>query len=303
MSLEQEKTVLQFNKVTANYKLIKLLSQGGMGCVYLAEDIRLKRYVAIKFLKLTESTAQLSDPLVEAQLLARLNHPNIVQIHDVLLYDKQICIVMEYLKGKTLQQFQHQHITTLSEKLALLAQLCDGLVHAHSEGVMHCDLKPANILIDKQKLKITDFGIATLQSDPANQQTEIPSFGSASAMSPELLNKQPLDFRSDLFSFGMLAFQFISGRHPFGNGSSQAIAHNISNTKAMDAYEITPKLPNELCDLLNQLLQRKKERRPADAATTARKLKNVIIALTQQEILAQATLPIEQLAKPKKTAT
>ncbi|MGO2372759.1 MAG: serine/threonine-protein kinase [Pseudoalteromonas prydzensis] len=166
---------------------MKLLSQGGMGCVYLAEDIRLKRYVAIKFLKLTESTAQLSDPLVEAQLLARLNHPNIVQIHDVLLYDKQICIVMEYLKGKTLQQFQHQHITTLSEKLALLAQLCDGLVHAHSEGVMHCDLKPAN----KQKLKITDFGIATLQSDPANQQTEIPSFGSASAMSPEQLNKQP----------------------------------------------------------------------------------------------------------------
>lgn len=302
MSLEQEKTVSQFNKVTANYKLIKLLSQGGMGCVYLAEDIRLKRYVAIKFLKITEPTTQLSDPLVEAQLLARLNHPNIVQIHDVLLYDKQICIVMEYLKGKTLQQFQHQHITTLAEKLALLAQLCDGLVHAHSEGVMHCDLKPANILIDKQKLKITDFGIATLQSDPANQQAEIPSFGSASAMSPEQLNKQPLDFRSDLFSFGMLAFQFISGRHPFGNGSSQAIAHNISNTKAMDAYEITPKLPNELCDLLNQLLQRKKERRPADAATTARKLKNVIIALTQQEILAQATLPIEQLAKPKKTA-
>lgn len=302
MSLEQEETVLQFNKVTTNYKLIKLLSQGGMGCVYLAEDIRLKRYVAIKFLKLTESTAQLSDPLVEAQLLARLNHPNIVQIHDVLLYDKQICIVMEYLKGKTLQQFQHQHITTLVEKLALLAQLCDGLVHAHAEGVMHCDLKPANILIDKHKLKITDFGIATLQSNPANQQTEIPSFGSASAMSPEQLNKQPLDFRSDLFSFGMLAFQFISGRHPFGNGSAQAIAHNITHTKPIDAYEITPKLPNELCDLLNQLLQRKKERRPADAATTARKLQNVIIAITQQEILAQATLPIEQLVQPQQTA-
>ncbi|MDQ9090121.1 protein kinase [Pseudoalteromonas haloplanktis] len=300
MSQEQEEKVSQFNKVTTNYKLIKLLSQGGMGCVYLAEDIRLKRYVAIKFLKLTEGP--LSDPLVEAQLLARLNHPNIVQIHDVLLYDKQICIVMEYLKGKTLQQFQHQHITTLPEKLALLAQLCDGLVHAHSEGVMHCDLKPANILIDKQKLKITDFGIATLQHNAANEQTEIASFGSASAMSPEQLNKQPLDFRSDLFSFGMLAFQFISGRHPFGNGSAQAIAHSIVNSKPIDAYEITPKLPNELCDLLNQLLQRKKERRPADAAMTARKLQNVIIAIKQQEILAQATVPIEQFAQPQKPA-
>ena len=301
MSLEHE-TVLKFNKVITNYKLIKLLNQGGMGSVYLAEDTRLKRYVAIKLLKPTEHSVEHSDPLVEAQLLARLNHPNIVQIHDVLLYEQQICIVMEYLKGKTLQQFQHQHVTTLSEKLNLLAQLCAGLTHAHSQDVMHCDLKPSNILIDKNELKITDFGIATLQNKPLGEQRDESSFGSASAMSPEQLNKQPLDFRSDLFSFGMLAYMFISGRHPFGEGSAQTIANNIANGKACNAHEIIPKLPNELCDLLNQLLQRKKDRRPVDAQSVERKLQAVIIAIKQQEILAQDTVPLEQLALQKKTA-
>ena len=299
MSLEHE-TVLKFNKVITNYKLIKLLNQGGMGSVYLAEDTRLKRYVAIKLLKPTEHSVEHSDPLVEAQLLARLNHPNIVQIHDVLLYEQQICIVMEYLKGKTLQQFQHQHVTTLSEKLNLLAQLCAGLTHAHSQDVMHCDLKPSNILIDKNELKITDFGIATLQNKPLSEQRDESSCGSASAMSPEQLNKQPLDFRSDLFSFGMLAYMFISGRHPFGEGSAQTIANNIANGKACNAHEIIPKLPNELCDLLNQLLQRKKDRRPVDAQSVERKLQAVIIAIKQQEILAQDTVPLEQLALQKK---
>lgn len=302
MSLKHEQVVFQFNKTIINYKLIKLLSQGGMGCVYLAEDVRLKRYVAIKFIKLNESASLSSDPLVEAQLLARLNHPNIVQIHDVLLFEQQICIVMEYIKGKTLRQFQHQHITTLPEKLKLLAQLCDGLAHAHAQGVMHCDLKPGNILIDEKQLKITDFGIATLQSNTEKQHSDTPSYGSASAMSPEQLNRQPLDFRSDLFSFGMLAFQFISGHHPFGEGSAKAIAHNILNTKPLDAYEVTPKLPNELCDLLNQLLQRKKADRPTDAAATGRKLQQVIIAITQQQILAQETQPIEQLLPSNKSS-
>ncbi|NMM39650.1 serine/threonine-protein kinase [Pseudoalteromonas arctica] len=300
MSLEHE-TVLKFNKVITNYKLIKLLNQGGMGSVYLAEDTRLKRYVAIKLLKPTEHSIEHSDPLVEAQLLARLNHPNIVQIHDVLLYEQRICIVMEYLKGKTLQQFQHQHITTLCEKLNLLAQLCAGLAHAHSQDVMHCDLKPSNILIDKNELKITDFGIATLQNKPLCEQRDESSFGSASAMSPEQLNKQPLDFRSDLFSFGMLAYMFISGRHPFGEGSAQTLANNIANGKAVDAHEIIPKLPNELCDLLNQLLQRKKALRPVDAKQVERKLRDVVIALKQQEILAQNTIPIEQLDLQKKS--
>ncbi|OUS68898.1 hypothetical protein B5G52_18385 [Pseudoalteromonas sp. A601] len=299
MSLEHE-TVLKFNKVITNYKLIKLLNQGGMGSVYLAEDTRLKRYVAIKLLKPTEHLINHSDPLIEAQLLARLNHPNIVQVHDVLLYEQQICIVMEYLKGKTLLQFQHQHITTLDEKLNLLQQLCAGLVHAHSQGVMHCDLKPGNILIDNHELKITDFGIATLQSNPLKEQSLESSFGSASAMSPEQLNKQPLDFRSDLFSFGMLAFLFVSGRHPFGEGSAQTLANNIANGEALNAHEIIPKLPNELCDLLNQLLQRKKELRPADAKEVARKLQDVVIAIKQQEILAQDTVPVEQLAIQKK---
>lgn len=295
MSLEHE-IILKFNKVITNYKLIKLLNQGGMGSVYLAEDTRLKRYVAIKLLKLTEYSMAHSGPLVEAQLLARLNHPNIVQIHDVLLYDQQICIVMEYLKGKTLQQFQHQHITTLPEKLNLLLQLCAGLTHAHSQDVMHCDLKPSNILIDKNELKITDFGIASLHTNSLGEQSDGSSFGSATAMSPEQLNKQPLDFRSDLFSFGMLAYMFISGRHPFGEGSAQTIANNIAIGKVCDAHEIIPKLPNELCDLLNQLLQRKKERRPVDAANVQRKLQDVIIAIKQQEILLQDTVPIEQLA-------
>ncbi|NMR26514.1 protein kinase [Pseudoalteromonas sp. NEC-BIFX-2020_015] len=297
-------SVEKFNTTIVNYKLIKLLNQGGMGSVYLAEDTRLKRYVAIKLIKVnsTQSAADIN-VLNEAQLLARLNHPHIVQIHDVLMFEDQLCIVMEYLKGKTLQQFQQQHICCLLDKLNILLQLCAGLSHAHSQQVIHCDLKPANIIIDTDKniLKITDFGIAALHNTESDESVQDLSFGSASAMSPEQIRKEPVDFKSDLFSFGILAYMFISGRHPFGEGAAQALANNIANGKASNAHEIIPALPNELCDLLNQLLQRKKSRRPVNAQSVERRLQDIIIAIKQQEILAQETIPLDQLVVKTKS--
>lgn len=290
----EHKDFISFNQSIEQYKLIELINQGGMGCIYLAEDTRLKRHVAIKLFK-TEQADSLNQEnktltLQEAQLLARLNHPNIVQIHDVLLFDEFVCIVMEYLKGKTLQQFQQQHVITLTQKLTILADICAGLLHAHNQGVLHCDLKASNVLIDQQHTKITDFGISQLTIDkPEKRATGQSSYGSLTVMSPEQLKNEPLTVKSDLFSFGLLAFELIVGHHPFGKGSPQSIANSIVEHHAEDALQLIPKLPTELALLLNQLLEQDLNKRPSGTEKVHQQLQAIIVALTQQTILDQET--------------
>ena len=296
------KEFVKFNHETTEYQLIKLLSQGGMGAVYLAEDTRLKRQVAIKFLE-TDTKSNLDDlstnnkTLKEAQLLARLNHPNIVQIHDVLTFDNFVCIVMEYLQGKTLLQFQRQHISTLTQKLTILGDICKGIAHAHNKGVLHCDIKASNILIDQLQTKITDFGISELSVDKTDKTdaSSSSSYGSLTAMSPEQLQNKPLDFRSDLFSFGLLAFEWITGDHPFKKGSHQAISQHIVNGEAKNALQVIPQLPRELALLLNQLLQKDKQLRPRSTEWVHEQLQAIIVAITQQSILEQETEIFEPL--------
>jgi serine/threonine-protein kinase len=307
MSLTHKEFV-KFNQVTTEYQLIKLLNQGGMGAVYLAEDTRLKRKVAIKFLK-TETQSNLdtqslnNKTLQEAQLLARLNHPNIVQIHDVQTFDNFVCIVMEYLQGKNLLQYQRQHISTLTQKLNILADICKGIAHAHNKGVLHCDIKASNILIDQQQTKITDFGISKLSIDKTEKQdaSSSTSYGSLTAMSPEQLQNKALDFRSDLFSFGLLAFEWITGDHPFKKASPQAISQHIVDGEAKDALQVIPQLPRELALLLNQLLQKDKQLRPSSAELVYQQLQAIIVAITQQNILAQDTQVFEPL-QPKESS-
>jgi len=307
MSLTHKEFV-KFNQVTTEYQLIKLLNQGGMGAVYLAEDTRLKRKVAIKFLK-TETQSNLdtqsinNKTLQEAQLLARLNHPNIVQIHDVQTFDNFVCIVMEYLQGKNLLQFQRQHISTLTQKLTILADICKGIAHAHNKGVLHCDIKASNILIDQQQTKITDFGISKLSIDKTEKPdaSSSTSYGSLTAMSPEQLQNKALDFRSDLFSFGLLAFEWITGDHPFKKASPQAISQHIVDGEAKDALQVIPQLPRELALLLNQLLQKDKQLRPSSAELVYQQLQAIIVAITQQNILAQDTEVFEPL-QPKESS-
>ncbi|MEC4091648.1 protein kinase domain-containing protein [Pseudoalteromonas rubra] len=275
-----------------HYHVIKVLGEGGMGEVLLAEDTRLNRQVAIKRLKMHGTGEDISVAIAEAQILARLNHTHIVQLYDIITTPSQVFLIMEYVDGNTLLFHQKTHILSLEQKLTLLIQIANGVAAAHQCGVIHCDLKPSNILLDtNQQVKITDFGIARLTQAHEDEHTAKvhQSHGSILAISPEQLRGDTLTPQSDLFSFGVLAYELISGRHPFGKTN---IRGRILTGEYDNADEIIPALPEPLCCLLNQLLSTSPKERPADARQVAKRLEHILIALTQNAILEQETVPL-----------
>jgi serine/threonine-protein kinase len=310
------------NSHVQNYKIIKLLNQGGMGEIYLAEDTRLHRTVAIKKIKnelITNSHVNneshgkdsLDNALNEARLLAKLNHPNIVQIYDIVPEEKQISLVMEYLNGKTLQSYQQEKIISLADKMVILSQISKALASAHAQNIIHCDLKPDNIIIDENAVvKIVDFGIAKLTNSNSKDASNLQNFGSQTAMSPEQLHNlllsskvdsheskelNNINFQSDLFSLGIIAFQLISGEHPFAGNSVTATAQNIlasEKSKTFSVEDIVPRLPNELITLLNKLLAFDPKNRPHCSDWVKNQFEQITKEIHQQAILNQDTLPL-----------
>ncbi|SHF15525.1 serine/threonine protein kinase [Microbulbifer donghaiensis] len=259
------------------YRIERTLGAGGMGIVYLAQDSKLQRPVAIKKLRKDSTSSTAAQRIQsEAQLLAQLNHPNIVQLHDVLEEGDSIALVMEYVEGTTLQQWMREHTPSLQQKLDLLIQICNGLTEAHSLGIIHRDLKPDNILITNSGVaKITDFGIAkSLQQDVDSITREDQVAGTVDAMSPEQLQGYPLDPRSDLFSLGTITYELLCGAKPFekGDGGTMALAHKVVSDPHIPPQLAWPKLPEPLAVLLDKLLGKLPEQRPDSAAQVAEAL-------------------------------
>ncbi|SFD40991.1 serine/threonine-protein kinase [Pseudoalteromonas denitrificans] len=289
-----------------HYQLKKLIGQGGMGKVFLAEDTRLHRAVAIKQLKTQTSGStqkiQIANSLNEARLLAKVNHTNIVQLYDIHQAENQISLVMEYIKGKTLQQFQKQNVTSLIQKLELICQISAGLASAHAEGIIHCDLKASNIIInEKGNAKITDFGIAQLTCNNRESNFKHLTYASSNAASPEQLKNNKIDYRSDLFSLGLLAFTFIAGRHPFDNIKGLNITQAIIDEQPSCASTILPCVPQPLIELLNKLLSKNPSSRPQCSQQVTQRFKQILINITQEEIIAQDTTVLSELTAPKIT--
>jgi len=308
------------DKTLPRYTHEKLLGEGGMGKVYLATDNKLERKVAIKELtSLTKKQAQaerVDHVLKEGRILARVNHSNIIQIYDLYNIDDEdnhIALVMEYFKSKTLTQFQNETITTLVQKLDLLRQLAAGLAQAHKNDVIHCDLKPNNILVNDQGLlKITDFGIACLIPSIATSETnsyaqnktttpseplkriEASNYGCLFFMSPEQIKQQTVDYRTDIFSLGIIAYQLIVGSHPFTNinnkGSTSEVANRICEQPAEHAKNLMVDAPNALTDLLMEMLIKPVEHRTLTASVIENRLKHIRDALIQADMNEQATL-------------
>jgi len=323
------------DKTLTRYTHEKLLGEGGMGKVYLANDRKLERKVAIKELNyLAENQAQVDKVdhvLKEARLLARVNHTNIIQIYDLYSThdeDKHIALVMEYFKSKTLTQFQNETITTLVQKLDLLRQLASGLAQAHKSGVIHCDLKPNNILVNDQGLlKITDFGIACLipsvASSEANDEVlnktnkssisepikaiEPSAYGCLFFMSPEQIKQQIVDYRTDIFSFGIIAYQLIVGSHPFANsnkrGSTSEVANSICEHPAEHAKNLIVDAPSALTDLLMEMLIKPVEQRALTASVIENRLKHIRDALIQANMNEQPTLILSNIELANTSAT
>jgi len=296
-----------------HYTRERLLGEGGMGRVYLAQDNQLQRQVAIKELtslaKSQTKDEEVNHALEEARLLARVNHTNIIQIHNIVDEGEHTALVMEYFNSKTLTQFQKETYPTLIQKLALLRQLSAGLAAAHINDVIHCDLKPSNILVnEKGQLKITDFGIACLSMSETNNEqrknklSKTLQYGCLFFMSPEQIKQQTVDYRTDIFSLGIIAYQLMVGSHPFayghgiGNESAKEIANRICEHTPEHAKNLMLDAPTALTDLLMEMLVKPVDQRTLTATEIENRLKHIQSALQQSEMDEQLTLPLAQTA-------
>ena len=261
--------------IDARYRREQTLGRGGMGEVYLARDTHLDRWVAIKKLRRDKTVNPRRRERIrrEAQLAAQISHPAVVRIYDVIIDDVNDnddrdqaagdTIIMEYVAGRNLQECLMRGRPSLAEKTLPLAwQIAGGMAAAHEHEIIHRDLKAANILVTEAgNAKITDFGIAkTPDSDTLTREGGV--VGTVMAMSPEQVRQKPLDTRSDLFSFGILLYQMVTGRPPFWGPSESEIYEQIVHAPPPDIATLAPDTPEPLKLLIAHLLQKSRDLRP-----------------------------------------
>ncbi len=273
-----------------HYQLLDCIGRGGLGLVYRARDTRLDRQVAIKCLRTELFEHHYVERFKrEALLLAKLNHPNIVQIYDFIEAPDQLALVMELVDGQNLQLHLREHIAPFAQRMRWLTEIAQGLAIAHDAGIIHRDLKAENILINQRNVaKITDLGIAKSQDFNATLTDHVA--GSYCSMSPEQAMGEAIDFKSDLFSFGILAYQLLCGAHPFGdtNNKLQLMQRIISHPPTAPSKH-NPNLPAEINDLLGQLLSKDPTKRPDNTHRVAAQFEALSHIQLQNEFVSDET--------------
>ena len=270
----------------SHYRIVEQLGAGGMGVVFKAQDSRLERAVALKFLpeKLAQQPRALERFRREARAASALNHPGICTIYDIGEQDGRAFIAMEFIDGETLRNHIHGKALPVAELLELGIQIAEALDAAHSEGIIHRDIKPANIFVTKRgRAKVLDFGLAKLvpkgvaiadddsggeSSSSTSTSTSIAGIisGTPSYMSPEQVRGDALDARTDIFSLGLVLYEMATGRQAFGGGTGGAIIEAVLTRSPVSVRAINPDIPAALEAIIEKALHKDREQRYQHAA-------------------------------------
>ncbi len=240
------------------YRILKELGKGTMGVVYQAHDPQIDRLVALKVLRPDRVTSEafVARFLKEARAIGRLSHPHIVTIYDAGEDQGTIYIAMEYLEGEPFNEVIRSGRLAVPQCVELARQIATTLDYAHRQGIVHRDIKPSNIILSRDNhVKLTDFGIARIEEAAAGQETQVGEIlGTPVYMSPEQVMGQTVDGRSDLFSVGVILYEMIVGRRPFGGNSLTAIFRAITQDVPEPPANADPFLPAALSDLIMKSL-------------------------------------------------
>ncbi len=261
----------------SHYRILEKLGEGGMGEVYKAEDTKLKRQVALKFLprQMTADPEARERFAREAQAAAALNHPNIVTVHEIGKHEGQVFIAMEYVEGQTLKELIsgsvgaiHEsplpitpHPLPITQVIEIATQIASGLAAAHEKGIVHRDIKPQNILVDKDNhVKILDFGLAKLKG-VSSLTKESSTLGTVHYMSPEQTTGKEVDHRTDIWSLGVVLYEMLTGAPPFKGDYEQAVIYSILNEEPARVTAIQKNIPPEFDRILDKALAKEPEER------------------------------------------
>lgn len=288
----------------SHYRILERLGSGGMGIVYRAEDERLGRAVALKFFsnRSFDDADALERFRREARAASALNHPSICTVHDIGEWEGRPYIVLEYLHGMTLRERLQGDPLELSQILEIAIQLSGALYTAHERGIIHRDVKPANVFLTSSgQAKILDFGLAKLTEDPLESISSLPTvstaaglttpgttIGTVAYMSPEQARGEVLDNRTDLFSLGVMLYEMVTGMLPFRGRTAAVVFKEILTEEPVDPGELKPEAPVELCRIITGLLSKERDSRFQSAAEVEGELRRL------QRISESGRLPVAQ---------
>lgn len=259
--------VTQSKPTLGRYEILEELGRGAMGIVYKGRDPKLGRLTAIKTIRFTddfdeEQAVKIQEQFYrEAEVVAKLSHPNIVTIYDVGEDLDLSYLAMEYLEGESLENYaRKENLMSIRTSINVTSQVCDALEYAHARGIVHRDIKPANIMILKNGLvKVTDFGIARATASSKTRTGVIK--GTPYYMSPEQISGMKVDGRSDIFSLGIVFYQLLTGELPFGGENLAAIMYQITTVEPEPPTKYNPKIYKAAVAILNRALEKSLEAR------------------------------------------